>query len=123
MKELNKSDVMKRIILIMCCFLSVFAWADDGRTTISLNGEWDFDQTELAFPPRKYTRKIPVPGLVHLARPKISQYEKFFKKPDGVELVEQFNFLEREIIRRCIIGISGKYLSMRNLRMSNYSLR
>lgn len=96
MKELNKSDVMKRIILIMCCFLSVFAWADDGRTTISLNGEWDFDQTELAFPPRKYTRKIPVPGLVHLARPKISQYEKFFKKPDGVELVEQFNFLERD---------------------------
>lgn len=80
----------------MCCFLSVFAWADDGRTTISLNGEWDFDQTELAFPPRKYTRKIPVPGLVHLARPKISQYEKFFKKPDGVELVEQSNFLERD---------------------------
>ena len=80
----------------MCCFLSVFAWADDGRTTISLNGEWDFDQTEHAFPPRKYTRKIPVPGLVHLARPKISQYEKFFKKPDGVELVEQFNFLERD---------------------------
>ena len=80
----------------MCCFLSVFAWADDGRTTISLNGEWDFDQTELAFPPRKYTRKIPVPGLGHLARPKISQYEKFFKKPDGVELVEQFNFLERD---------------------------
>ena len=80
----------------MCCFLSVFAWADDGRTTISLNGEWDFDQTELAFPPRKYTRKIPVPGLVHLARPKISQYEKFFKQPDGVELVEQFNFLERD---------------------------
>lgn len=80
----------------MCCFLSVFAWADDGRTTISLNGEWDFDQTELAFPPRKYTRKIPVPGLVHLARPKISQYDKFFKKPDGVELVEQFNFLERD---------------------------
>ena len=39
----------------MCCFLSVFAWADDGRTTISLNGEWDFDQTEHAFPPRKDT--------------------------------------------------------------------
>ena len=50
----------------------------------------------MAFPPLKNTRKIPVPGLVHLARPKISQYEKFFKKPDGVELVEQFNFLERD---------------------------
>ena len=81
-----------------------------------------FDQTEHAFPPRKYTRKIPVPGLVHLARPKISQYEKFFKKPDGVELVEQFNFLERDYTPM-YIGISEKYLSTRNSRMSNYSLR
>lgn len=87
---------MRKVILLICCFFSAFAWADNGRTTISLNGEWDFDQTEQAFPPRKFTRKIPVPGLVHLARPKIAQYEKFFKKPDGVELVNQFNFLERD---------------------------
>lgn len=87
---------MKKLFFVLCCFLSSFAWADEGRITILLNGEWDFDQTELAFPPQKFTRKIPVPGLVHLARPKISQYEKFFKKPDGVELVEQSNFLERD---------------------------
>ena len=31
------------------------------RETLSLNGEWAFDQTEKAFPPRKFTRKIPVP--------------------------------------------------------------
>lgn len=80
----------------MCCFLSTLIWANNGRTTISLNGEWDFDQTEQAFPPRKFTRKIPVPGLVHLAKPKIAQYEKFFKKPDVVELTEQSNFLERD---------------------------
>ena len=87
---------MKKRILIMCCFLSTLIWANNGRTTISLNGEWDFDQTEQAFPPRKFTRKIPVPGLVHLAKPKIAQYEKFFKKPDVVELTEQSNFLERD---------------------------
>ncbi|MEY8681732.1 glycoside hydrolase family 2 TIM barrel-domain containing protein [Bacteroides caccae] len=87
---------MKKIILIMYCFLSTLIWANNGRTTISLNGEWDFDQTEQAFPPRKFTRKIPVPGLVHLAKPKIAQYEKFFKKPDVVELTEQSNFLERD---------------------------
>ena len=87
---------MKKRILIMCCFLSTLIWANNGRTTISLNGEWDFDQTEQAFPPRKFTRKIPVPGLVHLAKPKIAQYEKFFKKPDVVEFTEQSNFLERD---------------------------
>ena len=87
---------MKQIFVILCCFLSAIAWADERRTTIPLNGEWDFDQTERAFPPQRFTRKIPVPGLVHLAKPRISQYEKFFKKPDAVEMVEQSNFLERD---------------------------
>lgn len=87
---------MKKILLILFSFCSACLFAQDGRTTISLNGEWEFDQTELAFPPKKYTRKIPVPGLVHLATPRISQYEKFFKKPTDVELVEQFNFLNRD---------------------------
>lgn len=87
---------MRKIILLIGCLFSAFVWAGDGRTTIPLNGEWDFDQTEQAFPPRKFTRKVPVPGLVHLARPKISQYDKFFKKPDGVELSNQFNFLESD---------------------------
>ena len=70
--------------------------AQDGRTTILLNGEWDFDQTEQAFPPKKFTRKIPVPGLIHLAKPKVTQYDLFFQKPVAPELVEQFNFLERK---------------------------
>ena len=82
----------------MLCFFwgTLFAWANGGRTTISLNGEWDFDQTEKAFPPQQFTRKIPVPGLVHLATPRISQYEKFFKKPEKVEAVAQSNFLDQD---------------------------
>lgn len=52
------------------------------RTTIRLNGTWDFDRTERAFPPKKFTRKIPVPGLIHLAHPKIEDYDVWFKKPE-----------------------------------------
>lgn len=50
------------------------------RTTLSLNGLWQFDQTEQAFPPKEFTRTIPVPGLVHLAEPKIDQYENLYAK-------------------------------------------
>ena len=55
------------------------------RTDINLNGTWDFDQTLNAFPPTKFTRKIPVPGLIHNAVPKIADYDKFFKRPLKVE--------------------------------------
>jgi beta-galactosidase len=61
------------------------------RSIISLNGTWDFDQTLNAFPPGKFTRKIPVPGLIHLAEPRIVEYEKFFKRPGKAESTEQFN--------------------------------
>ena len=55
------------------------------RTDINLNGTWEFDQTLNAFPPKKFTRKIPVPGLIHNALPKIEDYDKFFKRPLKVE--------------------------------------
>ena len=87
---------MKKLFLISFLLCSFVLRGQDGRTVISLNGEWEFDQTEQAFPPKKYTRKIPVPGLIHLATPRVSQYDKFFKKPTDPELTEQFNFLERD---------------------------
>jgi hypothetical protein len=65
--------------------------AEEPRTVISLNGIWEFDQTTNAFPPEKFTRKIPVPGLIHLAEPRIEEYDKFFKRPGKAESVEQFN--------------------------------
>lgn len=86
---------MKKIIifLLCCCTWSLGAQV---RQTISLNGEWEFEQTPTAFPPQKYTRKIPVPGLIHLATPRIEQYDKFFQRPAETKLVEQFNFLNRD---------------------------
>jgi beta-galactosidase len=55
-----------------------------GRTVMNLNGTWDFTQTATSLVPVVFTQKIPVPGLVHLAVPKITDYEKFFKRPETV---------------------------------------
>ncbi len=75
---------MKQIIFtsILILFFSGLMTAKNGRETINLNGIWDFDQTENAFPPGKFTRKCPIPGLIHLAEPKIESYDKLFKKPE-----------------------------------------
>jgi hypothetical protein len=64
------------------------------RTVIDLNGDWDFEQTIKAFPPAIFTRKCPVPGLIHLAEPKIEDYDKFFEKPDQVNLKVTHNLYD-----------------------------
>jgi len=84
---------MKRIfIYLLLCFPFLANSANDGgRTVINLNGTWQFDQTVNAFPPVKFTHTIPVPGLVHLAEPKIEDYDKFFKRADKVVAKDQHN--------------------------------
>jgi beta-galactosidase/beta-glucuronidase len=80
------------LVFFLAIILSAqFAHSQQPRTVINLNGTWEFDQTTTAFPPEKFTRNIPVPGLVHLAEPKIIEYDKFFKRPDKPESKEQFN--------------------------------
>ena len=80
------------VLLILAIALAAqLSTAQEPRTVISLNGIWDFDQTTAAFPPGKFARTIPVPGLIHLAEPKIVEYDKFFKRPDKPEAKEQFN--------------------------------
>src|SRR5665648_128929 len=84
---------MKRILfLALVCIPFLANSANDGeRTVINLNGTWQFDQTINAFPPVKFTRTIPVPGLVHMAVPKIEDYDKFFKRAGKVEAKDQHN--------------------------------
>src|SRR5664279_2403219 len=80
------------IVLLIAVIISLqSAFSQNPRTTINLNGTWEFDQTTSAFPPEKFTRSIPVPGLIHLAEPKIAEYDKFFKRPDRAEAKEQYN--------------------------------
>lgn len=59
--------------------------ASPPRKIIGLNGIWDFEQTTAAWAPASFARKITVPGLVHLAEPKIEEYDKFFKRLDKVD--------------------------------------
>jgi beta-galactosidase len=87
---------MSRIILITAIMLIAcsYASANDPRTTINLNGTWEFDQTLDAFPPKEFTRKIPVPGLITLAEPRIADYDKFVKRPGQVTAKQQHNLYE-----------------------------
>ena len=58
-------------LLIFTFFLLSLTIMAGERIMINLNGTWQFDQTINAFPPERFTRTIPVPGLIHLATPKI----------------------------------------------------
>jgi len=93
---------MKISILFLFVFFSLNTafGQQDPRTTINLNGTWEFDQTTNAFPPAKFTRTVPVPGLVHLATPKIEDYDKFFKRPDKVVAKDQHNIYDIDYIPR-----------------------
>lgn len=79
-------------ILFVSLFLSVSVFSQNEGKIINLNGTWDFDQTTDAFPPQKFTRKCPVPGLIHLAEPKIDAYDKLFKRPDQVLAEEAYDY-------------------------------
>ncbi len=90
---------MKLIVIYLLVLfpLACFCQSDNGRAIIDLNGEWQFDQTTNAFPPAKFTRTIPVPGLVHLAKPAIADYDKFFKRsihPGTAGTKRKFPFLK-----------------------------
>ena len=86
---------MKLTRLLALILFSLPAWAAPVRDTLLLNGTWQFDQTEKAFPPTRFTRTIPVPGLIHLAEPKIPDYDVFFRKPEGVTYSHDHNVEEQ----------------------------
>lgn len=84
---------MNQIFIIFLFYVSLsgnLLFAGE-RTTINLNGSWQFNQTENAFPPNEFTRTIAVPGLIHLAEPKIDDYNKFFQRPADTEIKDQHN--------------------------------
>ena len=84
-KNIITNDMKKYFILILA-LVAMNGWGQ--RSVISLNGSWQFDRTEKAFPPENFTRTIPVPGLIHLAEPKIDDYDIWFKKPLTTETKE-----------------------------------
>jgi beta-galactosidase len=87
---------MRQLFLVVFAvfLLSNHTLHSSERTTINLNGTWQFDQTTSAFPPIKFTRTIAVPGLIHLAEPKIADYDKFFQRPADTEIKDQHNLYD-----------------------------
>jgi hypothetical protein len=81
------------IITLVALLVSICALAQKPEK-INLNGQWQFEQTATAFPPTIYSRTIKVPGLIHLAEPRIEEYEKFFKRPEKTFLKEQHNLMD-----------------------------
>ncbi len=70
---------MRNIYIIIALFILPYIGTSQIENHILLlNGTVDFEQTIDAFPPNEFTRKIPVPGLIDLAEPKIEQYELYF---------------------------------------------
>ena len=110
----------------MILFLfSILYTSPEGRVTFDLNGSWAFDQTATAFPPDAFTRTIMVPGLIHLAQPKIVDYERYFPRPDSVDYNMEYNLLQAEYVpkyswyRRCMQipqELQGKYAVLQILK-------
>jgi beta-galactosidase len=82
--------------LLLVCTNSLIAQ----RTIIDLNGTWEFDRTERAFPPEKFNHTIPVPGLIHLAEPMIDDYDTWFKKPLMAEAKEAHGVYDIDYLPR-----------------------
>ena len=82
-----------RLLFVCCLFLAGTShlFAEPPRVIMNLNGDWEFEQTTTAFIPKSFSRKIPVPGLVHLASPRIEEYDKFFKRLDKVNTKMEHN--------------------------------
>lgn len=66
-----------------------------GRITLNLNGVWQFDKTADAFPPAAFTRSCPVPGLIHLAEPRIESYPALFPEPGAVTFRMEHDLTQR----------------------------
>jgi beta-galactosidase/beta-glucuronidase len=65
-------------ILVLPLLWGIAAWGQSPRISLDLNGVVEFEQTREAFPPKKFSRTIQVPGLIDLAEPRIDQYDAYF---------------------------------------------
>jgi len=64
------------VILTAVAAPTLFLWATD-RTTISLNGTWQIEDSKEEEIPVAWNHKVPVPGLAHSAEPAFPQVDQF----------------------------------------------
>src|ERR1700730_6951756 len=75
---MNAGGFLKSVIILTALTASGLSlWATD-RTTISLNGTWQIeDSKEAEAIPVAWNHKVPVPGLAHSAQPAFPQVDQF----------------------------------------------
>lgn len=82
-KPLNINVMNKRckILFSLPGFLLFTLTAIAQREQLSLNGEWEIEESVLAEKqPSKYTHKVQVPGLVNTSSPAFDKVDKFYSK-------------------------------------------
>ena len=52
------------------------AFAADARTVVSLDGEWQIAEGAMDSPPTAFAHRVPVPGLVDMAKPAFAEVGK-----------------------------------------------
>lgn len=89
---------MRSFFIFLCFIIFVEAAAQSIYKPMLLNGTWEFEQTRSAFAPSRFSRTIPIPGLIHLATPKIEEYNKFFKRPEKVNAKMEHSVYEIDYV-------------------------
>src|SRR5262249_46616473 len=71
------SNILKFLIVLLAAAASLGAQIS-GRTTISLNGSWDIeDSRDPNATPTAWRHKVPVPGLAHSSIPPFPHVDEF----------------------------------------------
>ncbi|MBI4327125.1 MAG: discoidin domain-containing protein [Chloroflexi bacterium] len=66
---MNTSRCRIATLVATLCLLPALSVAGTGRSVISLDGPWDIAEETMQQPPRRFENRVPVPGLVDMARP------------------------------------------------------
>ena len=62
------------LLLSACLCLTIqTAFAADARTVVLLDGEWQIAEGGLDSPPATFAHRVPVPGLVDMAKPAFAE--------------------------------------------------
>lgn len=75
---MNTGKLLRSIIILAVCAAFPVSLTAVERTTISLNGTWDIeDSKEADAMPSVWRHTVPVPGLAHSAQPAFPQVDQF----------------------------------------------
>ncbi len=77
-------------LLILAALLCASSWGATGRTTLSLDGQWQIaDSKSPDAVPTAFTHTVPVPGLADLAKPAFPGVDAFISREHLAKLISE----------------------------------